>query len=86
MTEKPWTPKLVRERVVTMMFEKFDVQNLFIAPEPVMTMYSAGRTSGFVVDSGHDYTTATPVLEGFGVPHSVERIDVAGREITKFIQ
>ena len=86
MTEKPWTPKLTKEKVVTIMFEKFNVQNLFIAPEPVMTMYSAGRTTGFVIDSGHEFTTTTPVIEGFGVPHSVERIEIAGKAISSFIQ
>ena len=25
MTEKPWTPKITREKIVTLLFEKFDV-------------------------------------------------------------
>jgi hypothetical protein len=37
-------------------FEVFNVTGLFIADEPVLALYSVGKSSGLVVDIGHDTT------------------------------
>jgi actin-related protein len=39
-----------------------------------------------VLDSGDGVSHAVPVYQGFTVPNSIRRIDVAGRDVTEYLQ
>jgi len=82
LTEAPMNPKANREKMTTMMFETFQVEGLYVAIQAVMSLYSNGRTTGCVIDSGDGVTHTVPVFEGYTIPHAVEKNFVAGRAIT----
>lgn len=86
ITESPVNPRRNRERTAEIFFETFNVPALFISMQAVLSLYASGRTTGVVLDSGDGITQAVPIYEGFALPLSIVRTDVAGRDITKFLK
>lgn len=65
-----------------MLFETFNVPSFYVAIQAVLSLYTSGRTTGIVLDSGYGVSHAVPIYEGYALPHAVLRIDLAGRECT----
>jgi len=86
VTEAPRNPKANRERMLTVLFETFEVRNTYVAIQAVMSLYANGRSTGLVVDSGDGVTHTVPVFEGFSIPHAIEKMEIAGRVITEYAQ
>lgn len=68
-----------------MLFETFNVPSFYVAIQAVLSLYTSGRTTGIVLDSGYGVSHAVPIYEGYALPHAVLRIDLAGRECTKYL-
>jgi actin-related protein len=86
VTEAPRNPKGNRERMVSILFENFEVNNVYVAIQAVMSLYANGRSTGLVVDSGDGVSHTVPVFEGFSIPHAVEKMEIAGRRLTEYAQ
>ncbi|KAI9223705.1 actin family [Blastocladiella britannica] len=85
LTEPPMNPKKNRERMVQTMFEKFGFDGCYVAIQAVLTLYAQGLLTGVVVDSGDGVTHVVPVYEGYALPHQTKRLDIAGRDITRYL-
>ena len=71
--------------MVEIMFEKFGVPAFYLSIQAVLSIYSSGKTTGLVVDSGDGVTHIVPIYEGYSLPHAIERNDLAGRDLTDFM-
>lgn len=86
LTEPPLNPRANRDIAAQLMFEAFNVPALYMSIQAVLSLYASGRTTGVVLDSGDGVSHAVPVFEGFAIPNSIRRIDVAGRDVTEQMQ
>jgi actin-related protein len=62
------------------------VPALYTSVQAVLSLYASGKTTGIVLDSGDGVSHAVPVFQGFAIPNSIRRIDVAGRDVTEHMQ
>ena len=85
LTEAAMNPKKNREQLVETMFETYGFQGVHCSIQAVLTLYAQGLLTGVVVDSGDGVTHIVPVYEGFALPQSIRRLDVAGRHLTEYM-
>ncbi|CAD8090613.1 unnamed protein product [Paramecium sonneborni] len=85
MSEPPLNPASNREKMMEIMFEKFNVPSFYLAIQQVLALCASGKTTGLVVDSGDAVTETVPIYEGFALSHAVMKINLAGRDLTDYL-
>ncbi|KAL9367769.1 hypothetical protein Peur_038968 [Populus x canadensis] len=84
-TEPLCTPKAVREQLVQLMFETFNVSGFYASEQAVLSLYAVGRISGCTVDIGHGKIDIAPVLEGAVQHIASRRYEIGGVDLTKLL-
>ncbi len=82
ITESPLSSKENRAKVAEMLFEKFDVEKYHMANSSMLGLFSYGKTSGVVVDSGFNVTSTVPIYEGFPLQYASKKINLGGEDIS----
>lgn len=86
LTEAPLNPRQNRARAAEILFETFNVPAVYFSIQAVLSLYASGKTTGLVLDCGDGVTHAVPIVQGFSINSAIKRSDVAGRDITDFLQ
>jgi actin-related protein len=74
-----------RERMAAVMFRSFEIPALDIGVAPQLALYHERKSTGCVVECGHEVSHAVPIISGYAIPHAVVRLDVSGRDLTVYL-
>ncbi|XP_029453327.1 actin-like [Rhinatrema bivittatum] len=85
VTDVPMSPLTNREKTAELLFENFGVPAMYISHQSLLSLYSCGRVSGLVVETGYGTSYTTPVDDGYILPHATYRLDLAGDTLTRYL-
>lgn len=85
ITESPLNPNKYREKSIEILFELFNLEGVYLANKSLLSLYSTGRTTGCVVDSGHGVSFSVPIYEGYASPHTIQKLDLGGRHLDEYL-
>ncbi|KFQ37859.1 Actin-like 7A, partial [Mesitornis unicolor] len=74
-----------KERCAEIMFEGLHLPAIHIACQSHLSMYSYGKTSALVVESGHGASHVVPIYQGYVIRSTTGRVDYAGLDITCYL-
>jgi actin-related protein 2 len=85
LTEAPLNPIKNRAKMLEVMLEHFEFHECSLAYQAILTLYAQGILTGVVVDIGDGVTHVCPVIDGFCLQNSIARLNIAGRDITRYL-
>ena len=66
-TEASIHNKDLRLKLTEYLFERLQAPSIFLCKDSVLSSFACGRSTAIVLDSGADFTTATPVHDGYAL-------------------
>lgn len=85
VTEAALNPRENREKMAQVLFEKQGFGACLFETQALLSLMAEGLSTGLVFDSGDGVSHVIPVVDGFIIRHAIQRLNLAGRHITKYL-
>lgn len=85
VTEAALNPRKNREKMAEIIFERFGFSHCMFESQAVLSLMCEGHKTGIVFDSGDGVSHVIPVVEGCIIDHAITRLNLAGRDVTKYL-
>ncbi|XP_003463824.1 actin-like protein 7B [Cavia porcellus] len=85
VSDPPLSPTSNREKYAELLFETFGIPAMHVTSQALLSVYSYGRTTGLVVESGHSVSHVVPISQGDVLPGLTCRADYAGSDLTNYL-
>ena len=66
-TENSLHNKEGRLKLTEFLFERLQAPSIFLCKDSVLSAFSCGRSTAIILDSGSEFTTSTPVHDGYAL-------------------
>jgi len=86
LVDCPLNTRDKRQRLAEILFEDLKIPTLGLMNSAALSLFSTGRTRGCVLEVGDGVSHAVPIFEGYSLPHAIQRLDIAGSDITKMLK
>lgn len=86
VTEPILNPYENREKIASVLFDNLGVPALFVASQPILSLFSTSSTTGVILESGEGVTQSCVVYEGYSIPCSYERYNYGGADVTEYLK
>ena len=86
LTESAMNLKANREKMIEIMFETFNVPAFYVSNSASLSLYSYGRFTGIVLESGDGISQIVPMYEGFSIQRAIKRLNLAGSDLTSWMK
>ena len=85
LAEAPLNSLVNREKMISVMFETFNVPSFYAETQAILSMYSSVNTTGIALDSGYGLTQIVPMYEGYKISKAIMRLNFAGSDLTEWM-
>lgn len=82
----PLASKFFREKTAQIFFEGLGVPSYFTTSNALLVLYSSGKVSGLVLDSGQTYTSVVPIYDGSPLVAAQATHEFAGHNVTDYLR
>ncbi|KAJ5075103.1 actin [Anaeramoeba ignava] len=85
MADSPFNPRNSKDKIKQIMFETFNTPAFYLGNSGILTLYSTGRTTGFVFGIGHEITFTEPIYEGYEIYNIIDQYQFGGNDLTNYL-
>ena len=86
ISEPILNPKSNREKIASILFEKYNVPSLMFAYQPILSLFPFFQTSGIVLESGDGVSQICAICDGYSIPSSFIRGDFGGEDVSDYFR
>lgn len=85
LTRSPLNSKQNQQRMIEILFNKFNISAVSVVNTGVLSVYSAYIETGLSIDSGEGVTYIVPVYRGSAISNAIVKLEFAGGNITNYL-